>query len=119
MKRIILLILFAAAFTLAKAQQFVPVNPELKLTDSLKSSFKPDTYSSPKFLLLQPAQQSNSAVLANNNTGVVYSRMPVVKLPSNDRMPIAEIGKLDNHDNMPVAKITVIDPLAKNETPIP
>jgi hypothetical protein len=111
MKSIVLLVLFTAGFSVAKAQQSTLFNPNIKLTDSL-NFFKPNN-KSPKSFLLQPDVINNPAIFTDKNTRIVYSSMPVAKLSSDDRMPVAYGGRSANQDNMPVLKINIVDPLVK------
>lgn len=47
------------------------------------------------------------------------STMPVIKLSSEDRMPIAKLGEGNTHYTMLVKKLKVIDPLLKQQLVTP
>jgi hypothetical protein len=110
MKKILLLLLIVAGASRLKAQQHsntidsmlfkAPKNfNQFKLSDS--SLFK--NFNLPKQNQLTVLSSSNKL-----NIEPFYSRMPVVKVSSNDKMPVARGA---NVDNMPVLKIKVVDPL--------
>jgi hypothetical protein len=56
--------------------------------------------------------------MSGTNQQVFYSRMPVAKLNSGDRMPVAKPDNI-NIDRMPVKKVIIVDPLAKLKQPTP
>jgi hypothetical protein len=58
-----------------------------------------------------PKQNQLMALSSLNKVDVqpFYSRMPVVKVSSNDKMPVARGA---NVDNMPIVKLKAVDPLA-------
>jgi hypothetical protein len=55
----------------------------------------------------------------NNNTEVFFSRIPVAKIGSDDRMPIAKLGDPNIKYTMLVKRIKVVDPLAKTSVANP
>jgi hypothetical protein len=52
------------------------------------------------------------------NTDIFYNTMPIARLSSNDRMPVARLGGPDMNYTMLVKRITVINPLAKQSAVI-
>ena len=114
MKRIILGLLLIAASTQLKAQQLLQTAPDVKLNNGLQNLFKPETTLSPKSLLLQPLNTKP----ANSNDIIVYSKMPVVKVSSTDRMPVAVLGDPNTKYTMLVKKVE-INSTPTTETPQP
>jgi hypothetical protein len=120
MKKSLLLLLLVASVSQLKAQQLTlkPVDPLLfKSLPKTSNSFK----LSDSILFKDFSKLSKTEQLADmpgfSNREIFYSRMPVAKLNSDDRMPIA---KTDNNiDRMPVKKIIIVDPLAKLKPPTP
>jgi hypothetical protein len=51
----------------------------------------------------------------DKKTEVFYSRMPVAKLYSNDKMPVVNTD--DSIDRMPVKRFKIVDPLTKSLPP--
>jgi len=119
MKKLLVVLFILAGSSAVKAQQL----NSGKLADSvfLKLFKGADTFK------LKPADSilfKNFAALPKSDalaslqsvnitpqyTETFYSRMPVVKVKSADKMPAA---KGNNTDNMPVKRYKVIDPLAK------
>jgi len=115
MKRIILGLLLIAASTQLKAQQLLKTTPDLKLNNGLQNLFKPEATPSPKSLLLQPLNVKP----ANSNNIIVYSKMPVVKVSSTDRMPIAVLGSDPNTKYTMLIKKVEINPVAPAPNPQP
>jgi hypothetical protein len=119
MKKILLvLILIRSAYQL-KAQQF-----NLKPADSLLFKTPTSLYGlkpgdSALFKNFKATLQSNTllAMLSkmnqSNDTGIFYSRMPEVKLQSNDNMAILKPSNSNEHYTMLIKRLKVVDPLAK------
>ncbi len=114
MKRILLGLLLIAASTQLKAQQLLQTPPDLKLNNGLQNLFKPEVTPSPKSLLLQPL----NARPANANNIIVYSKMPVVKVSSTDRMPVAVLGDANTKYTMLIKKVE-INPFEPAQNPQP
>jgi len=115
MKRIILGLLLIAASTQLKAQQSLQTTPDLKLNNGLQNLFKPEATPTPKSLLLQPF----NAKPANANNIIVYSNMPVVKVTSTDRMPVAVLGSDPNTKYTMLIKKVEINPGEPAQNPQP
>ena len=107
MKRIILGLLLIAASTQLKAQQLLQTAPDLKLNNGLQNLFKPEATPSPKSLLLQPLNADKLTLPMNSNNIIVYSKMPVVKVASTDRMPIAVLGDPNTKYTMLIKKVEI------------
>jgi hypothetical protein len=118
MKRILLGLLFIAASTQLKAQQLLQLKPDVKLSNGLQNYFKPEAAPSPKSLLLQPLNTEKPTQSTNSNNIVVYSKMPVVKVASTDRMPVAVLGDPNTKYTMLVKKVE-INPVAPAKDPQP
>jgi hypothetical protein len=124
MKKVLLIVLILAGASQLKAQQW-----QLKPSDSallkspqlfqhlnpgdsalIKTYFKPQPLQSLKNLgtLTQPG-----------NAELFASRMPVIKLSPEDRMPIARLGDPNTHYTLLVKKIKVVDPLLKQDLVTP
>ena len=101
MKKIAVFLLLIAASTQLKAQQLLQTQPNLKLNNGLQNAFKPKTDPLPQTLLTQPMAA---------NTAMVYSCMPVAKVSSTDKMPIAPLGKNGVNYTMLIKKEKVINP---------
>ncbi len=115
MKRIILGLLLIAASTQLKAQQLLQTTPDLKLNNGLQNLFKPEAIPSPKSLLLQPLNVKP----VNSNNIIVYSKMPVVKVSSTDRMPVAVLGSDMNTKYTMLIKKVEINSTPTTATPQP
>ena len=50
---------------------------------------------------------------SGNSSDLFYSTMPVLKTGSDDKMPIAKLGKSNMNYTMLVKKIKVVNPFAK------
>lgn len=118
MKKTLLILFVVAIAAQVKAQQmtFKPgdstlvkslkIYPNLKMSDS--SQFK-------KYL---QTPNLNSLVFANTlkekiNADAFYSTMPVAKMVSNDKMPVAKLGDKSTNYTMLIKKLTVVNPLEK------
>jgi hypothetical protein len=117
MKKIVFMLLLMATAARLNAQQIRTV-PDIKLSDDLQNTFKPNDWQSPQTLLTQPAQK---AVTFNPEHITVYSTMPTVKTSNVDRMPVIVPGNPNVHYTMLIKKVDIIDPLAaaKKEQPKP
>jgi len=124
MKKYLLLLLLVAGVSQLKAQQL-----SLKPTDTMLfkapknfNGLKWDDSNLLKDLAKLPKTEQLAAISNRNsinaNTVIFYSRMPVAKLNSNDRMPVAKPDNI-NIDRMPVEKVIIVDPLAKLKQPMP
>jgi hypothetical protein len=118
MKKVLIILLLTSGSTRLKAQQ-IAIAPNLKLNNGPEQPFKTDSIKKPH--LLQP---DNGAVMLKFNSInpkdqgiIVYSTMPVAKVSSSDRMPVARPGK--NSYTMLVQKVTVINPLEPAKTQLP
>jgi len=124
MKKTLLILFIMAAALQLSAQQLTlkPTDsaffkspksfPNLKLSDS--ALFK-------KYL---QTPNLNSLVFANTlkekvNANAFYSTMPVVKMGSNDKMPVAKLGDGSMNYTMLIKKITVVNPLEKQKPATP
>ncbi|MFI5158139.1 MAG: hypothetical protein ACHQF4_04695 [Sphingobacteriales bacterium] len=114
MKKILIFSILIAASTQLKAQQLLQTTPDLKLNDGLQNVFKPKADPLPQLLLAQP-----KANLTDNPTNI-YSYMPVAKVSSNDKMPVATLTQNGVSYIMLIKKIKVINPTEQPLTqPIP
>ena len=122
MKKILLLLFALIGAFQVKAQQFTlkPSDSLLFKTPKNFQKFKlNDSILFKGFLTLPKSNQMALMGGLNENeknAEVFYSRMPVLKIHSNDKMPVA---KLYNADRMPIKRIKVIDPLASQKKFIP
>lgn len=113
MKKIAVVLLLIAASTQLKAQQNLLTTPNLKLNDGLQNTFKPKADPLQQILLTQPKAD------LENNTAAVYSHMPVAKVLSNDKMPVASLGKDGVKYTMLIKKV-IINPAEQPLTqPLP
>ncbi|WP_179412357.1 hypothetical protein HDF19_03760 [Mucilaginibacter sp. E4BP6] len=103
MKKILVFLLLIAASTQLKAQS-LQTSPDLKLNDGLQNAFKPKADPLPQLLLSQPKGD------LTNNTANVYSYMPVAKLSSTDKMPVATLARNGVSYTMLVKREKVINP---------
>jgi hypothetical protein len=103
MKKIAVFLFLIAASTQLNAQS-LQTTPNLKLHDGLQNAFKPKADPLPQMLSSQLKTD-----LANRTTNV-YSYMPVTKLSSNDKMPVATLTQNGVLYTMLVKKIKVINP---------
>lgn len=124
MKKLLIILLLIAGASQLKAQQLtskLPASPllktpadmslqQFKLNDS--SLFKLKDFSA----LTKTQQLADLASLSKpgKNAELFYSRMPVAKVTSDDKMPTLTT---ENVDRMPVKKIIIVDPLAKLTQP--
>jgi hypothetical protein len=114
MKKIAVFLLLIAASTQLKAQQLLQTQPNLKLNNGLQNAFKPKADPLPQMLLTQPRADLST------NTATVYSYMPISKTSSNDKMPIAPLGKQGINYTMLIKKEKIINPAEQPLTqPIP
>jgi len=113
MKKIGVFLLLIAASTQLKAQS-LQTTPDLKLNDGLQNAFKPKAYPLPQTLLIQSKPD------LTNNSASVYSYMPVAKVSSADKMPVATLTQNGVSYTMLVKKEKVINPAEQPLTqPIP
>ncbi|HTI59097.1 hypothetical protein [Mucilaginibacter sp.] len=118
MKKTLLILFVVAIVTQVKAQQLAFKPADSMLVKSLKiyPSLKMSDSSQFKKYLETPNLNSLAFVNTwkeNTDAGTFYSTMPVVKMGSNDKMPIAKLESGGINHTMPIKKITVVDPLAK------
>jgi hypothetical protein len=122
MKKFLFVLFLIAGISQLRAQQLTSKPADSLLLKAPKNfnGLKLDDGSLFKnFSKLPKAEQLaaiNNMNSIGDNTEIFYSRMPVLKVRSNDKMPIASPG---NIDRMPVKRIKVIDPLAKVQQPTP
>jgi hypothetical protein len=114
MKKILLIVALIAGAYQLKAQTMVkPLDSlQLKSPDTF-NQLKPDNSPLMKqYFSLPPLQKAAPLMaLAKQPDAIAFaSRMPILKVSSDDKMPVA---KVSSDDRMPVAKIKVIDPLLK------
>lgn len=121
MKKFLLLAIIIASLRQARAQALL-----LRPADSINSGYfnpfdsikKSDTTVYGKFFLMPDINSQlkhiklNKAVIAEP----FVSNMPVVKLKSNDRMPIAKLDEGNTRYTMLVKKIEVVKPGDKGAT---
>jgi hypothetical protein len=121
MKKLLILSILVAGACQLKAQQLTikPSDPLLfktpkgldlqkfKLSDSALFKYQ-DLSKLPKLEQLADLQGINSP---DKNAELFYSRMPVAKLYSNDKMPVVNTD--DSIDKMPVKRFKTVDPLGK------
>jgi len=112
MKKILFtVIVTAGAFQLKAQQKFNSVDSMLFKAPKNFDQFK--LSDSSLFKNFNP-QQNQLTVLSNPNKVNVepfYSRMPEVKLSSEDRMPIAKLGESNTHYTMLIKRVKVVDPI--------
>jgi hypothetical protein len=106
MKKIVLLVLLAAGFQQLKAQQLVvPAQLNLQLSNGLTGNyFKPETFN-----LLAAKPDSANASREDQNSIVVYSKMPVEKITRSniDHMPIYNPTASGEKYTMLIKKVVV------------
>ncbi len=107
MKKAILVLLLITGAMQLRAQQLIPVKPDIKLNDGLQNTFKPNDWQSPQALLTQPVTKP---VAINSNSTTIYSTMPIAKVSSTDRMPIVVPGDPNVHYTILIKKVDIIDP---------
>ncbi len=118
MKKFLLITIIIASVSQARAQALL-----LKPVDSINSGFfnpfngfkKSDTTVYGKFFLM-PDINSQLKHFKLNKTVIAepfMSNMPVVKLKSSDRMPIAKLTEGNTRYTMLLKKIEVVDPADK------
>jgi hypothetical protein len=116
MKTIILSILLAAGAAQLKAQQLTPsISPNKQADNSLYLSIR----SKPNVGILQSvpiAPQTDKQAIINPSTNIfsqnetVHSKMPIAKLLSTDKMPVAKLGEPNTRYTMLVKKYDAITP---------
>jgi hypothetical protein len=116
MKTITLSILLAASVAQLKAQQLTPaISPDKQADNSLYLSIR----SKPNTGILQSvsiAPQTDQQTTINKSTNIfnqneaVYSKMPMAKLLSADKMPVAKLGESNTRYTMLVKKYDVTTP---------
>lgn len=115
MKKVLLIVLIVAGASQLKAQQWQlkPGDSALLKSPQLFLNLKPDTSVFKKYFNMPQTQYPAQlkALLKPGNTELFASRMPVAKLSSNDRMPIAKLGDPNTHYTMLIKRIKVVDPL--------
>lgn len=126
MKKLLILSILVAAACQLKAQQLTikPSDPlffktpksldlqKYKLNDSLLFKYQ-DLSKLPKLEQLADLQGIRNS---DKNAELFYSRMPVAKITSDDKMPTVDT---ENIDRMPVKKIIIVNPLSKLKQPAP
>ena len=124
MKKFLLLTIIIASVSQARAQALL-----LRPADSINSGFfnpfnpikKADTSVYGKFFLM-PDINSQLKHIKLNKTVIAepfMSNMPVVKLKSSDRMPIAKLTEGNTRYTMLVKKIEMVEPAGKVELVTP
>lgn len=118
MKKTLLILFVVAIATQVKAQQltFKPADSTLVKSLNIYPNLKMSDSSLFKKYLETPNLNSLAFVNTlkeNTNAGTFYSTMPVAKMGSNDKMPIAKLESGGINYTMPIKKITVVNPLAK------
>jgi hypothetical protein len=119
MKKLLLLALIVFAAGQLSAQQFTA--PQLKLSPQSSGSWSAPEYSfkidtsfnstfkgDPNHQLLAQIELPTSS---NSNPGLVrniYSRMPVARLNSSDRMPGSHLLASQSNDHMPTLHVNII-----------
>ena len=126
MKKVFFVLVIIAFAYQSKAQQQFFVKPADSLTTKLWSPFfsvkPPDSGLYKKYfntpLQLNPLTNPKSLIKPLTEEPFA-SAMPVIKLSSEDRMPIAKLGEGNTHYTMLVKKLKVVDPLMKQELVTP
>lgn len=111
MKKILLIVALVAGASQLKAQALVkPMDSLLLKTPNFYKNIRPDDTSLfKKYFVVPPIQNQAPLAVLKPVTGQYFaSRMPVLKVSSDDRMPIA---KVSSNDRMPVAVVKSVDPL--------
>lgn len=122
MKKFLLLLIIIAGSCQVKAQHltFKPIDTLLLKAPKNFNGLKLDDGSLFKNLSKLPKAEQLAAInnmnSVGNNTEIFYSRMPVLKVRSNDKMPV--VGQ-SNIDRMLIKRIKIVDPLAKLQQPAP
>jgi hypothetical protein len=122
MKKFLLVLFLIAGVSQLKAQQLTLKSADSLLLKAPKNfnGLKLDDGSLFKNLSKLPKAEQLAAInnmnSIGNNTEIFYSRMPVLKVRSNDKMRV--VGQ-SNIDRMPIKRIKVVDPLAKLQQPAP
>jgi len=124
MKKFLLLTIIIASVSQARAQALLQ-----KPADSINSGFfnpfnpikKADTSVYGKFFLM-PDINSQLKHIKLNKTVIAepfMSNMPVVKLTSSDRMPVAKLADGNTRYTMLIKKIAMVEPAGKVELVTP
>jgi hypothetical protein len=111
MKKILLVVALVGISYGLMAQSVVkPMDSLLLRSPNFYKNISPgDTPLFKKYFVLPPGQKETPLTAIKPVTGQLFaSRMPILKITSDDKMPIAKIG---SDDRMPVVKVTPIDPL--------
>lgn len=114
-----MIVLLAAGFHQAKAQQLLQVKPLAPLSGGL-DNFKPETYSLKT--LQQPKLDSISKTQLmglNDNAIIVYDRMPTIKTSNVDRMPIYNPSEPGVKYTMLVKKVKLVTDADKTPVAAP
>jgi len=105
-------IIITAAFQLKAQQKFGTVDSMLFKAPKNLYLFKlKDSSLFRNFAPKQDQLALLNSLTKNNNTEVFYSRMPEVKLESNDHMAIIK-PQFNEHYTMLIKRIKVVDPLS-------
>jgi len=124
MKKILLILLIVVGATQLKAQQSLvkPLDSALLKSPQLFQNLKPhdDAFLKQQFNK-QPLQSLKDLGALTQTVDVVpfASTMPVAKLTSPEKMPIAKLGDPNIHYTMLIKKIKVVDPLVKQPVVTP
>jgi hypothetical protein len=123
MKKVLFTLAIAVGTLQLKAQQIKPENAlpynllteksvELKVDTTIKLMLaKPLTYAEALTYVRNNPSTSKITLAQPRFDAIVYSRMPVKKLYSADKMPVAtNLGAIQ--PNTPVKRIDIVDPLA-------
>ena len=123
MKKVLLTVLIVAGAFGLKAQQLQlkPLDSGLLKSPQLFKNLKPNDDALLKnYFKAQPVQPlKDLGSLVQVNVIPFYSAMPVAKLTSPEKMPIAKLGDPNVHYTLLIKKLKVIDPLLKQQLPTP
>lgn len=112
MKKILLIVALISVSYCLKAQTLVkPLDSALLKSPELFKQLKPNDSPLMKQYFDMPLLQKATPILAlaKQPEAILFaSRMPILKVTSDDKMPIAKVG---SDDRMPVVKVTTVDPL--------
>jgi hypothetical protein len=116
MKKVLLIVLIAAGASQLKAQQWQPkpLDSALLKSPQLFQNLKPNDDALLKnYFKVQPNQSLKDlgALTPPRNTEIFASTMPVAKLTSPEKMPIAKLGDPNTHYTMLIKRVKAVDPL--------
>jgi len=124
MKKVLLTVLIIAGASGLKAQQsqVKPLDSALIKSPQLFPDLKPNDDALLKnYFKAQPIQPlKDLGTLTQTVNAIPFaSTMPVAKLTSPEKMPIAKLGDPNVHYTLLIKKLKVIDPLLKQQLPTP